>query len=158
MFSRLIKNSSFKEHIIVRRFASESQNKTSAFKPQEIASAAFSSIDFAIKMLPKSITGPLCKTASFFSAAIYQGQVGWNVLKLVAKHQGYRIPTKADFTAFESRLFSLYKGLKPSQINKELKNTTPASLKKAGIVTGELVSLFLIGEMIGRGKIIGYKY
>ncbi|PVV01808.1 hypothetical protein BB560_002655, partial [Smittium megazygosporum] len=96
----------------------------------------------AAQLLPAWLANPLCKVAKFSSFVWYQTKVVYNVGKIVLRHQGYRIPTRADFTAAEEGLMHVVKNLRVSWGSRTV--LKDMNYKKAGIVAGELVSLFVV--------------
>ncbi|PVU87988.1 hypothetical protein BB561_006090 [Smittium simulii] len=156
MFGKVFNNNVFglKHRILIRNFASETTSKKLAESAQFINVSSRSAFNAAIKLLPSRVLQPLCKISNLSSKVWYQSQVFYNVLKLVLKNHGYKLPVKADFKAAETQLLNFYNSFKVSQLS--YKTLSNINIKSSAIVAGELASLFVIGEQVGRGKIIGY--
>ncbi|OLY79967.1 hypothetical protein AYI68_g5949 [Smittium mucronatum] len=127
----------------------------SAAKAGSILTAFAKSIGVGIRLLPSSITSPFCKLVNATNGLTYQLRVYGNVAKLVLKNQGYRLPTSADFHLARTEFDQLLHGLTWRNLASK-SNFDMAKIKNAGLVAGELATLFVIGEQVGRGKIIGY--
>ncbi|KAJ2489231.1 hypothetical protein IWW37_004157 [Coemansia sp. RSA 2050] len=106
--------------------------------------------------IPASIKSPLNKAAGVLEPALYYSEVVYHLGRQVAKRQNFTLPNKADFMAAETQLFKVLDFIKTQNI-KSIKDIPMATWKNGAIKTFELSALFVIGETIGRGNLIGYK-
>ncbi|KAJ1990167.1 hypothetical protein GGI25_004522 [Coemansia spiralis] len=106
--------------------------------------------------LPASIKTPLNKTVGFLEPLVYYSEVAYHLGKQVVIRQNFTLPKKADFAAAETQLFKVLEFVKIRNI-KSLKEIPVAQWKRGAIKTFELSALFVVGEIIGRGNLIGYK-
>ncbi|KAJ2019851.1 hypothetical protein GGI06_002464, partial [Coemansia sp. S85] len=74
----------------------------------------------------------------------------------VARGQNFTLPNKADFMAAETQLFKVLDFVK-AQNFKSIKDIPLETWKNGAIKTFELSALFVIGETVGRGNLLGYK-
>ncbi|OMH78961.1 hypothetical protein AX774_g6059 [Zancudomyces culisetae] len=81
----------------------------------------------------------------------------YNVGKQVLKYQGYRIPTKADLLEAKEFILKMEKSASVSNMVQAAKNIPKNSWKRGALISAELAGLFVIGEQLGRGNLIGYK-
>ncbi|KAI8321336.1 hypothetical protein GQ54DRAFT_261957 [Martensiomyces pterosporus] len=91
-----------------------------------------------------------------FEPIIYYSEVAYHVGKQVVVRQNFTLPGKVDFAAAETQLFKVLDYVKIKNV-KSLKDIPVEQWKKGAIKTFELSTLFVIGEIIGRGNFIGYK-
>ncbi|KAJ2740819.1 hypothetical protein GGI20_005598 [Coemansia sp. BCRC 34301] len=106
--------------------------------------------------IPASIKGPLSKAAGIFEPILYYSEVVYHLGKQVATRQNFTLPNKADFMAAESQLFKVLDFVKIRNV-KAIKDIPLETWKSGAIKTFELSTLFVIGEIVGRGNLIGYK-
>ncbi|KAJ2542169.1 hypothetical protein IWW35_005657 [Coemansia sp. RSA 1878] len=87
---------------------------------------------------------------------LYYSEVVYHLGKQVVVRQNFTLPGKADFLAAEAQLFKVLEYVKIKDV-KSLKDIPLDKWKSGALKTFELSSIFVIGEMIGRGNVIGYK-
>ncbi|KAJ2543217.1 hypothetical protein EV175_005995 [Coemansia sp. RSA 1933] len=107
--------------------------------------------------LPASIKSPLNKTIGMLEPLIYYSEVAFHLGKQVAVRQSFTLPKKADFVSAETQLFKVLEFVKIKNI-KSLRDIPLDQWKRGAIKTFELSSLFVIGEIVGRGHLIGYAH
>ncbi|KAJ2331353.1 hypothetical protein GGI00_003288 [Coemansia sp. RSA 2681] len=106
--------------------------------------------------IPASIKGPLNKAVGIFEPILYYSEVVYHLGKQVAARQNFTLPNKADFLAAETQLFKVLDFFKIRNV-KAIKDIPAETWKNGAIKTFELSTLFVIGEIVGRGNLIGYK-
>ncbi|KAJ2504355.1 hypothetical protein IWW47_002563 [Coemansia sp. RSA 2052] len=106
--------------------------------------------------IPASIKGPLNKAVGIFEPILYYSEVVYHLGKQVAARQNFTLPNKADFLAAETQLFKVLDFVKIRNV-KAIKDIPAETWKNGAIKTFELSTLFVIGEIVGRGNLIGYK-
>ncbi|KAJ1958708.1 hypothetical protein EC988_000143 [Linderina pennispora] len=109
--------------------------------------------------LPASVKGPLNKTVGILEPVLYYSEVAFHVFKQTFHRQSFSLPTKADFAVVETQLFKALEFVKIQNLKnvKSLKDVSAEKWKSGAIKAFELSSLFVIGEVVGRGNLIGYK-
>ncbi|KAJ2005857.1 hypothetical protein GGI04_002075 [Coemansia thaxteri] len=108
------------------------------------------------KPIPASIKSPLSKVAGMLEPVIYYSEVAYHLGKQVVVRQSFTLPGKADFAVVEAQLFKALDLVKINNV-KALKDIPAEKWKSGAIKTFELSALFVIGEIVGRGNLIGYK-
>ncbi|KAJ2435041.1 hypothetical protein IWW46_005979, partial [Coemansia sp. RSA 2440] len=106
--------------------------------------------------LPAKIQAPLNKAVGILQPILYYSEVVYHLGKQVVVRQNFTLPGKADFLAAETQLFKVLEYVKIKDV-KSLKDIPLDKWKSGALKTFELSSIFVIGEMIGRGNVIGYK-
>ncbi|ORX72300.1 hypothetical protein DL89DRAFT_255948 [Linderina pennispora] len=109
--------------------------------------------------LTKTLCG-LYKTATgILEPVLYYSEVAFHVFKQTFYRQSFSLPTKADFAVVETQLFKALEFVKIQNLKnvKSLKDVSTEKWKSGAIKAFELSSLFVIGEAVGRGNLIGYK-
>ncbi|KAJ2670278.1 hypothetical protein GGH99_006268 [Coemansia sp. RSA 1285] len=109
----------------------------------------------------QGLTKTLCNLYKAVTSAleplIYYSEVAFHLGKQVIVRQNFTLPKKADFVAAETQLFKVLEFVKIKNV-KSLKDVPLDQWKRGAIKTFELSSLFVIGEIVGRGNLIGYKH
>ncbi|KAI7831996.1 mitochondrial ATP synthase g subunit-domain-containing protein [Kickxella alabastrina] len=106
--------------------------------------------------LPAIVKGPLNKAVGIFEPILYYSEVVYHLGKQVVVRQNFTLPAKADFAAAETQLFKVLEFVKVKNI-KSIKDIPVEQWKNGAIKTFELSALFVIGEIVGRQNLIGYK-
>ncbi|KAJ1718992.1 hypothetical protein LPJ61_006407, partial [Coemansia biformis] len=106
--------------------------------------------------LPASVKGPLNKAVGFLEPVIYYSEVAFHLGKQVVVRQNFSLPSKVDFAASETQLFKVLEYVKINNL-KSLKDIPLEQWKNGAIKTFELSALFVVGEIVGRGNLVGYK-
>ncbi|KAJ2909401.1 hypothetical protein GGI21_001921 [Coemansia aciculifera] len=131
-------------------------NMTSTLRSQGVTKTLCNLYQKATGPIPASIKGPLNKAVGIFEPVLYYSEVVYHLGKQVAARQSFTLPKKADFMAAELQLFKVLDSFKIKSFQ-SLKDIPLATWKNGAIKTFELSTLFVIGEIVGRGNLIGYK-
>ncbi|KAJ2721454.1 hypothetical protein GGI07_003967 [Coemansia sp. Benny D115] len=131
-------------------------NATNAVKSQGLTKSLCNLYKTITGPLPASIKGPLNKTVGVFEPILYYSEVVYHLGKQVVVRQNFTLPGKADFAAAETQLFKVLEFVKVKNI-KSIKDIPLAQWKSGAIKTFELSALFVVGEIVGRQNLIGYK-
>ncbi|KAJ2774433.1 hypothetical protein IWQ57_000821 [Coemansia nantahalensis] len=107
--------------------------------------------------LPAAVKAPLSKAVGFVEPVIYYSEVVFHLGKQVVARQNFSLPNKVDFAAAETQLFKVLEFVKIRNI-KSIKDIPLEQWKSGAVKTFELSALFAIGEIVGRGNLIGYKH
>ncbi|KAJ2686600.1 hypothetical protein H4R19_006698 [Coemansia spiralis] len=106
--------------------------------------------------LPAAVKAPLNKAVGFLEPVVYYSEVVYHLGKQVVVRQNFSLPGKVDFAAAETQLFKVLEYVKVRNF-KSIKDIPLEQWKSGAIKTFELSALFAIGEIVGRGNIVGYK-
>ncbi|KAJ2614788.1 hypothetical protein H4S08_001548 [Coemansia sp. RSA 1365] len=131
-------------------------NATSTVKSQGLTKTLCNIYKTVTGPLPASVKGPLNKTVGIFEPVLYYSEVAFHLGKQVIVRQNFSLPTKLDFAAAETQFFKVLEYAKVKNV-KSIKDIPLEQWKRGAIKTFELSALFTIGEIIGRGNLIGYK-
>ncbi|KAJ1861885.1 hypothetical protein LPJ73_000911 [Coemansia sp. RSA 2703] len=129
---------------------------TNAVKSQGLTKALCNLYKTVTSPLPASVKGPLNKTVGIFEPILYYSEVAYHLGKQVVVRQNFTLPGKADFAAAETQLFKVLEFVKVKNI-KSIKDIPVEQWKNGAIKTFELSALFVVGEIVGRQNLIGYK-
>ncbi|KAJ1733628.1 hypothetical protein GGI11_007169 [Coemansia sp. RSA 2049] len=132
-------------------------NAASTVKSQGLTKTLCNLYKAVTNPLPAAIKTPLNKTIGALEPLIYYSEVAFHLGKQVIVRQNFTLPKKADFVAAETQLFKVLEFVKIKNV-KSLKDIPLDQWKRGAIKTFELSSLFVIGEIVGRGNLIGYKH
>ncbi|KAJ2541498.1 hypothetical protein GGF49_003614 [Coemansia sp. RSA 1853] len=128
-------------------------NATSAVQSQGLTKALCSLYKTVTSPLPAKIQAPLNKAVGILEPILYYSEVVYHLGKQVVVRQNFTLPGKADFLAVETQLFKVLEYVKIKDV-KSLKDIPLDKWKSGALKTFELSSIFVIGEMIGRGNVI----
>ncbi|KAJ2161085.1 hypothetical protein GGF46_001756 [Coemansia sp. RSA 552] len=128
----------------------------SAVKSQGLTKSLCNLYKAVTSPLPEKVRAPLNKAVGILEPVLYYSEVVYHLGKQVAVRQNFTLPAKADFAAAETQLFKVLELAKIKSV-KSLKDIPLQKWKSGAIKTFELSTLFVIGEMVGRGNMIGYK-
>ncbi|KAJ1964627.1 hypothetical protein GGI12_001295 [Dipsacomyces acuminosporus] len=131
-------------------------NATTAIRSQGLTKSLCNLYKSITSPLPASVKGPLNKTVGVLEPVIYYSEVAYHLGKQVVVRQNFTLPGKADFAAAETQFFKVLDYVKIKNI-KSIKDIPVEQWKNGAIKTFELSTLFVIGEIVGRGNFIGYK-
>ncbi|KAJ1887026.1 hypothetical protein LPJ66_009333 [Kickxella alabastrina] len=131
-------------------------NATSAVKSQGLTKSLCNLYKIVTGPLPAIVKGPLNKAVGIFEPILYYSEVVYHLGKQVVVRQNFTLPAKADFAAAETQLFKVLEFVKVKNI-KSIKDIPVEQWKNGAIKTFELSALFVIGEIVGRQNLIGYK-
>ncbi|KAJ1664063.1 hypothetical protein IW140_004363 [Coemansia sp. RSA 1813] len=132
-------------------------NAANTVKSQGLTKTLCNLYKTATSPLPASVKTPLNKTIGVLEPLVYYSEVAFHLGKQVVVRQGFTLPRKADFAAAETQLFKVLEFVKIKNV-KSLKDIPLDQWKRGAIKTFELSSLFVIGEIVGRGNLIGYAH
>ncbi|KAJ1788122.1 hypothetical protein LPJ59_005590 [Coemansia sp. RSA 2399] len=132
-------------------------NAANTVKSQGLTKVLCNLYKATTSLLPASIKTPLNKTVSSLEPLIYYSEVAFHIGKQVVVRQNFTLPKKADFVAAETQLFKVLEFVKIKNI-KSLRDIPIDQWKRGAVKTFELSSLFVIGEIVGRGHLIGYAH
>ncbi|KAJ2060014.1 hypothetical protein GGI17_004043 [Coemansia sp. S146] len=131
-------------------------NFVSTLRSQGVTKSLCNLYQKATGPIPASIKKPLNKAVGIFEPILYYSEVVYHLGRQVAARQNFTLPNKADFMAAETQLFKVLDFVKIKNI-KSIKDIPVETWKSGAIKTFELSALFVIGEIVGRGSLIGYK-
>lgn len=106
--------------------------------------------------LPASIKTPVSKVVGSLEPLVYYSEVLYHLGKQVVVRQSFKLPTKVDFSQAEAQFFKALEETKMGNL-KKLKEIPAEKWKQGALKTFELSALFVVGEIVGRGNLIGYK-
>ncbi|KAJ2325639.1 hypothetical protein IWW51_002684 [Coemansia sp. RSA 2702] len=124
---------------------------TNAVKSQGLTKSLCNLYKTITSPLPAKVKGPLNK-----APILYYSEVVYHLGKQVVVRQNFTLPNKADFVAAETQLFKVLEFVKIKNV-KSLKDIPTDKWKSGALKTFELSTLFVVGEIVGRGNLIGYK-
>ncbi|KAJ1833233.1 hypothetical protein LPJ63_002911 [Coemansia sp. RSA 2711] len=129
---------------------------TNAVKSQGLTKSLCNLYKTITSPLPAKVKGPLNKAVGVFEPILYYSEVVYHLGKQVVVRQNFTLPNKADFVAAETQLFKVLEFVKIKNV-KSLKDIPTDKWKSGALKTFELSALFVVGEIVGRGNLIGYK-
>ncbi|KAJ2354849.1 hypothetical protein GGF43_003026 [Coemansia sp. RSA 2618] len=129
---------------------------TNAVKSQGLTKSLCNMYNAVTGPLPAKVKAPLNKAVGIFEPILYYSEVAYHLGKQVAVRQNFTLPTKVDFAAAETQLFKVLEYVKVKNV-KSITDIPLDKWKSGAIKTFELSALFVVGEMVGRGNVIGYK-
>ncbi|KAJ2452425.1 hypothetical protein EV183_002940 [Coemansia sp. RSA 2336] len=132
-------------------------NATNAVKSQGLTNALCNLYKTVTSPLPAKVKAPLNKAVGIFEPVLYFTEVAFHLGKQVVVRQNFKLPTKADFAAAETELFKALEFFNLKNI-KNVKDIPADKWKRGALKTFELSTLFVLGEIVGRGNLVGYKH
>ncbi|KAI9599262.1 mitochondrial ATP synthase g subunit-domain-containing protein [Syncephalis fuscata] len=129
-----------------------SLNAESARKAIDAASAGARRVADTASNRAQNMPG---RIGSFTHRFIYQSKVAAEIAKETARREKLGIPPAAEWEAAKKELLESAKQYQ--NLRQRLSQLTVRDFGRAAVVATEIYGFFLVGEIIGRRSLVGYK-
>ncbi|RKP08713.1 mitochondrial ATP synthase g subunit-domain-containing protein [Thamnocephalis sphaerospora] len=130
---------------------SSSLNAESARKALDAASSSARNAAEAVSQRAQNAPG---RFGAISQRIVYQSRVAFEIAKEVARREKLGFPSSAEWDVAKKEALEYARNW---QRIRNLRNITKEDAGRAAVIGAEIFGFFLVGEIIGRRSLVGYK-